>query len=197
MIAYLKGKILKKIQSSIIIEHNQVGYLLEIIDPEIFIQGDIYELWIHTHVREDSIRLFGFRMVKELELFNLLLTVSGVGPKAALAILGLSYETIVNGIISKTLSKEKITGVGKKTLEKVILELNSKMSDIDVSEFAETSTHHKVKNQVYTECIEALLQLGFKDKEIDIAYKNILEKHDITKFEHSSDLLKHMLKLLR
>lgn len=168
MIAYLFGKVLKKTNNYIISNVSGVGYKVEMTTRNIE-KLTLYqevELWIYTFVREDAFRLIGFLTQEELQLFEQLLTVSGVGPKVALAILELDFSQIVNSINSKKIAELKISGVGKKTLEKVQIELLGKVENGNIG-----SNNLSIDNSQNEELVEALTSLGYKNSEITTMIK--------------------------
>lgn len=132
MIAYLKGKIVAKTNSYLILETGGVGY--QVFAGENFLAdaktGSEQEIYIHHQVREDASDLYGFKNLDDLNLFELLISVSGVGPKSALAVLSLAAtddirEAIVRGDASLL---TKVSGIGKKTADRLVLELKNKVS---------------------------------------------------------------------
>jgi holliday junction DNA helicase RuvA len=135
VIAHLRGQILYKIPNYVVIDCGGVGYELAIsvsTYTELREVGAEAILHVHTHVREDALQLFGFHDVTEKRLFEKLLTISGIGPKLAITVLsGISAERLVGAIRSgdhATLTK--IPGIGKKTAERVVLELKDKLDDL-------------------------------------------------------------------
>lgn len=135
MIAHLRGQILYKIPNYVVIDCGGVGYELAIsvaTYTELREVGAEAILHVHTHVREDALQLFGFHDVTEKRLFEKLLTISGIGPKLAITVLsGISAERLVGAIRGgdhATLTK--IPGIGKKTAERVLLELKDKLDDM-------------------------------------------------------------------
>ena len=135
MIAYLRGQILSKTPNAVVLDCNGVGYELAISVTTYTELGDLgaeARLHVHTHVREDQIALFGFAEPQEKRLFEKLLTISGIGPKLAITVLsGISADRLVGAIRSgdhATLTK--IPGIGKKTAERVVLELKDKLDDL-------------------------------------------------------------------
>ena len=131
MIAYLRGKILTKTLNACILDVAGVGY--QVFAGENFLSelrpGQEAEIYTHHQVREDASDLYGFKSLSDKELFELLLTVSGVGPKSALGILSLAAtddvkETIVRGDADLL---TKVSGIGKKTAERIVLELKNKI----------------------------------------------------------------------
>lgn len=132
MIAYLKGNIVAKNIHYVILETGGIGY--QVFAGENFLAdikiGEMAELFIHHRVREDASDLYGFRNLEELDLFELLLSVSGVGPKSALAVISLAStadikEAIIRGDANLL---TKVSGIGKKTAERLVLELKNKVA---------------------------------------------------------------------
>ncbi len=141
MIAHLRGLILSKRPNQVIVEAGGVGYDVAISVPTFTAlpaEGAEAALFIHTHVREDMIALFGFAQVAEKVLFEKLLAVSGIGPKLALTVLsGLSSERLVAAIRGHDhATLTRIPGIGKKTAERVVLELKDKLEDMATAPMA-------------------------------------------------------------
>ena len=135
MIAHIRGQILSKAPNAVVVECSGVGYELAIsvsTFTELRDVGAEARLHVYTHVREDALQLFGFAELAEKRLFEKLLTISGIGPKLAITVLsGISAERLVGAIRSgdhATLTK--IPGIGKKTAERVVLELKDKLDDM-------------------------------------------------------------------
>lgn len=131
MIAFLRGTIKHKNLNSLILEVGDVGY--QVFASDVFLNdlkvGSAAELYIHHHVREEADDLYGFKTPEDLELFELLLTVSGIGPKSALGVLSIASasdikEAIIRGDANLL---TKVSGIGKKTAERLVLELKSKV----------------------------------------------------------------------
>ncbi len=160
MIAYLKGKIITKNNNYIILETNGIGY--QIFVGENFSAnlklGDISEIYTHHRVREDVSDLYGFNSLEELELFELLLSVSGVGPKSALAVISLATPTdIIEAIIRGDANLlTKVSGIGKKTAERLVLELKSKVARISGSNISIGNTYSGTSDE-----LDALISLGY------------------------------------
>ncbi|HOZ53057.1 MAG TPA: Holliday junction branch migration protein RuvA [bacterium] len=170
MISYLKGKILYKLKNNIVLEVNNIGYTIFV--SENFLNelktGQLLEVFTHQYVKEDALDLYGFKSLEELEFFKLLISISGVGPKSALSVLAIANladikESIVRGD-SHLLTK--VSGIGKKTAERVVLELKDKLFkmggdyDLSVSSFA-------------GEEIDALMALGYSMLEAREALKQV------------------------
>ena len=189
MIGRIQGKILEKIPPYILVDCNGVGYEIEVpmttfYDlPEV---GSEVELLTHFLVREDAQLLFGFATDQERIIFRKLLKVNGIGAKASLSILGgMTVNELTHSIQTQDVnSLTKIPGVGKKTAERLILELKDKFSD---TEFATS------KNQGSSELSDiqnALLALGYNQKDILTVTKDLDENVTV------NDGIKQALKLL-
>lgn len=159
MLAYLEGKIIAKNQSSLIVVNAGLGYRVFVSEKQLTESqlGESIELCLHHHVREESDDLYGFRTWEELELFSLLLSVSGVGPKSALGILALASAaeikaTIVQGDADLL---TKVAGIGKKTAGRLVLELKNKFAHLDL-----TSNNSQSASATSDE-LDALISLGY------------------------------------
>lgn len=194
MIAYLKGKILEKSENLIILEVNNVGYEVNIsLNTYLTLANkEECELFTYLQVKEDGVSLFGFSTKSEKELFTNLITVNGVGPKMAITILsGASITDIVTAIVSedsKMLSKFK--GVGKKTAERIILELKEKLGETMKLESGDLASVD-LRNDVVNDCIMALVALGLSKSE---AVKRI--KENISDSDTVETLIEKILKNL-
>ncbi|HEC65330.1 MAG TPA: Holliday junction branch migration protein RuvA [bacterium] len=191
MIGYISGKVKIIIGASTIVDVDGVGYKLEIagIEP---MEGNEIELFVHTHVREQELRLFGFKTSDELEIFERLLSVSGVGPKVALALISeLGVNEIVNAVKLEKPEELKVTGVGIKTAEKIVVELKDKF-DLLVIDSSGDATHSKSGSKLYGEALEALNTLGFKTSEAASRIKGLIR--DNPKIKSASELIKEFLK---
>jgi Holliday junction DNA helicase RuvA len=164
MIAHLRGLILAKSPNQIILECGGVGYEVAIsVATFSALPGEGAQAAVHvyTNVREDQIALFGFAELPEKRLFEKLLTISGIGPKLAITVLsGISADRLVAAIRSgdhATLTR--IPGIGKKTAERVVLELKDKLEDMAVPVAAGSVTHHGPAGD---DAISALVNLGYQ-----------------------------------
>jgi Holliday junction DNA helicase RuvA len=194
MIGYLKGKILNENSKGVLLLVGGVGYKVECPRMVSKIDKDEeVELYIYTHVREDSLRLFGFNTESELNLFEELLSVSGVGPKVALGIVASNeISDIISDIVTGGIVNYKISGVGKKTLEKIVIDLKTKMSKIDLGEnFNGKQIGRKnVGNDNISQANLALQSLGYKNTEIE----NILNGIDGIENLSLNEIIKVALK---
>ncbi len=165
MIAHLRGQILSKSPNAVVVDCGGVGYELAISVATYTEIGDVgaeARLHVYTHVREDAFLLFGFVEITEKRLFEKLLTISGIGPKLAITVLsGISAERLVGAIRGgdhATLTK--IPGIGKKTAERVVLELKDKLDDL--AGFAAAGVGAKPSLGATAEdVLSALVNLGY------------------------------------
>jgi len=139
MIGQLRGRLIDKRQNQVLVDVSGVGYLVQVPLSTFAALGDLRNevtLLIHTHVREDALALYGFLTSREKHLFEMLLSASGVGPSLALKILsGMSVEELVPAIRNSDLARlTKIPGVGRKTAERMVVELKDKLDSVAVAE---------------------------------------------------------------
>jgi holliday junction DNA helicase RuvA len=170
MIGYLKGTIISSNRNPLIMLCGNVGYLVHVL-PRIFSElkfGSEQSLFIYTNVKDDAIDLFGFKTEEELDLFNLLLTVSGIGPKTALTIVDRGVDPVKKAVTGSDVDFfQTIPRLGKKNAQKVIIELKSKIGsirDLDLSESASNETK---------ELLDALISMGFVKSEILLALRKL------------------------
>lgn len=191
MIGYLTGKIISTKPTKIILDVNGVGYNINIsINTfEKISEKESVSLFIYTNVKEDSITLFGFYSETEKEMFELLISVNGIGPKLGQSILsGIQVEDLRNAIQSGDVSRIiSIPGIGRKTAERLMLELRSKVDNIASSE--EVHSSFSIKN----EAIAALTTLGYNIKTAENSVREILLKNSDINLE---ELIKNSLALL-
>ena len=169
MIAYLSGKVKFLFDDACILDVHGVGYKIFVDSQtrQVLNLGEAAELFIHTAVREDAINLFGMKNQSTFELFELLLTVSGVGAKSALAIVSkISAADFARAVASQDLKTlMRLPGVGKKSAERILLELKDK-----VQTFAEDNSSFLIPNSSLTDAAEALEALGYTQAEISAAF---------------------------
>jgi holliday junction DNA helicase RuvA len=163
MIAHLRGRLLSKSPNQAILECAGVGYDVTISVATFSAlpsEGTEATLHIHTHVREDQIALFGFSETQEKRLFEKLLTISGIGPKLAITVLsGIDASRLITAIRSgdhATLTR--IPGIGKKTAERVVLELKDKLDDLATAIPTTGGPHHGPAGD---DALSALVNLGY------------------------------------
>lgn len=171
MIAHLTGTLLAKHATSVIVDVGGVGYEVTIPVTTFYDLGETntpVRLQIYTHVREEALQLFGFRTLRERELFTLLISVSGIGPKSAVAMLsGMSADEIVTAIRQSNYARiTSIPGVGRKTAERLVIELRDKMAALSSPALEEQiaaggPTAAQSEDALREDTLAALLQLGF------------------------------------
>jgi len=188
MIAYLKGKIKFVQDGYVVLLVNDVGYKVETAGKD-YMENQEVELFIHTHVREQEFRLFGFKSQSDLDLFEKLLGVTGVGPKVAMTLLSqLGDDKIIYAIENQNPHALKTNGVGIKTAEKIILELRNN-KDLKAKQ---VFSNLPVKNAIVSEAVSALEGLGYKRYEIENEFSGISIQEDWG----SEDIIKVLLKRL-
>jgi len=176
MIAHLRGKLLAKHPNQAIVETGGVGYEVAISVPtfsDLPAPGSEVALHIHTHVREDQISLYGFMRPAEKTLFEKLLTVSGIGPKLAITILsGMAADEMTGAIRSNDVAKlTRIPGIGKKTAERMVLELRDKLPQGE-TELAAAFAMNPVEEDVLSAMVNLGYQRPLAEKALMVAAKN-------------------------
>jgi Holliday junction DNA helicase RuvA len=178
MIAQLRGTLGDKRPNQVLVDVGGVGYLVHIPLSTFYALGDLHSnvtLLIHTQVREDAISLYGFLSAREKHLFELLISASGVGPVLALKILsGMSVDDLVPAVRSGDLARlTRIPGVGRKTAERMIVELRDKLAAIEIPEDARKPV---TTSGTSGDVVSALLNLGYDqhaaEQAVDRAGKN-------------------------
>ena len=163
MIAHLRGKLLAKHPNQAIVEAGGVGYDVTISVPtfsDLPAAGSDVSLHIHTHVRDDAIALYGFLRPAEKTLFEKLVTVSGIGPTLAIKILsGIAADDMVGAIRGNDVARlTRIPGIGRKTAERMVLELRDKLPEAGPAAVVATSTLSAIEEDV----LSALINLGYQ-----------------------------------
>ena len=203
MIRYIKGTLEMIEEDAVILDNQGIGYRI-LVSPAMMdrlpVMGGEMKLYTYLNVREDAMQLFGFGNVDELEIFQMLITVSGIGPKAGLSILGtLSADDIRFAVLADD-AAAKAPGVGAKTAKKVIVELKDKIAAKEtvnaVLEKAAGNGAVKEENagvsKASAEAVEALAALGYSAAEALKAVKQIENAGELT----TEELLKQALKLM-
>ena len=181
MIAFLTGKLIEKSANLVIVDVGGVGY--EVAIPlstfyEIGEEGETVELRVYTNVREDAIQLFGFKTQREKDLYLKLISVQGVGAKSGITMLsGMSADEIISALRTENLAKlTSIPGVGRKTAERLVIELRDKVSELSsgVSAGASMSAAASVGAEgVYDDALSALVNLGYKKDAAEKALQQV------------------------
>jgi holliday junction DNA helicase RuvA len=185
MIGLLRGRLLEKRPNQVIVDVTGVGYLVAIPLSTFAAIGELHgevTLLIHTHVREDALSLYGFLSQREKHLFELLLGASGVGPSLALKILsGMNVEELVPAIRSGDLGRlTKIPGVGRKTAERMVLELRDKLETVS---FEAEKPSPASPAGVEADVKSALLNLGYDERTADAALSEAKHEAGAANFE--------------
>lgn len=184
MIAQLRGQLADKRPNQLLMDVNGVGYLVHIPLSTFYAVGELHTevtLLIHTHVREDALSLFGFLTSREKHVFELLLSASGVGPVLALKILsGMSVDDLVPAIRAGDLARlTRIPGVGKKTAERMVVELRDKLATMETAASAPPSSRSGLESDV----ISALLNLGYERRAAEKAVEDVQSSGTASSFE--------------
>jgi holliday junction DNA helicase RuvA len=187
MIAHLSGRLLSKEPNTVIVDVSGVGYEVNIplsTFYELENEGSDVKLRIYTHVKEDALQLYGFKTTRERELFINFISVSGIGPKLGIALLsGMSADELIASIKSNNLARlTLIPGVGRKTAERLIVDLREKMTALaasQVSEDAGTGTEAPIpssEDDVRSQALSGLLNLGYQKSAAEKAIDSVLRE---------------------
>ncbi|MBM3889175.1 MAG: Holliday junction branch migration protein RuvA [Verrucomicrobia bacterium] len=181
MISFLRGKLVSATPAQVVLDCNGVGYEIAIplssFDKLPAVGGDV-RILTYLHVREDAHQLYGFMTEQERELFKLLLSVSGIGPKIALTVLGgMSAVALKGAIVSNDVkSLSKIKGVGAKTAERLCVELRDKIGEIGALEAAAARHALTAEEQKLNDAILAMVSLGYKQLEAHKAIRAAFDR---------------------
>ena len=182
MIAFLTGKLLDKQANTVIVDVGGVGYEVSIPLSTFYELGDAgsdVQLRIYTHVREDAIQLFGFKTERERELYLKLISVQGIGARSGITLLsGMSADEIISAIRSNNLVKlTSIPGVGKKTAERLVIELRDKIDDVSApSEDGKAiAVGAAAADSIYDDALSALIHLGYQKNAAEKALKQAMQ----------------------
>ena len=176
MIAFLSGKLLEKQANTVIVDVGGVGYEVSIPLSTFYELGEIgsdIRLRIYTHVREDAIQLFGFKTNRERDLYLKLISVQGIGAKSGISLLsGMSADEIILALRTEDLARlTSIPGVGRKTAERLVIELRDKVSEAALGAAAGGSSSNEAAtgvDAVFEDALSALVNLGY--------HRNLAEK---------------------
>lgn len=197
MIALLTGRLAHKSPDAIIIDVNGVGYRVQIPFStyyELPEEGKTVSLSIHTHVKEDSISLFGFRTIAEKEFFQRLISVSGIGPKMARDILSnIQPEELAAAIVQGNLVRlSSIPGIGKKTAERLVLELKEKVRKMGMAPSAQEAPSSETPAEVADDVASALVNLGYKEAVV----RKVLAEMSVEPHASTEAVLRQALRVL-
>src|SRR6202789_1475958 len=193
MIGSLRGKLIDKRPNQVLLEVGGVGYVVQIPLSTFTSLAALHSdntLLIHTHVREDQFSLYGFLTAREKHCFELLISASGVGPSLALKILsGMSLDELIPAIRKGDLAQlVRIPGVGRKTAERMVVELRDKLAAVDVPEGGKPAT----RSQLESDVASALVNLGYDERSVE----NAIAKSRSTVGNDFESLLRASLQVL-
>ena len=197
MIAHLKGKLTHKSPVAIIIDVNGVGYQVFVPLSTFYALPELeseISLGIHTHMREEALKLFGFYTIDEKIIFEKLITINKVGPKLALTILsGMPPADILSTINSNDIVKlSTIPGIGRKTAERLILEMRDKLDGLSL-DFVATKNPSPEKG-LFDDALSALVNLGYKKSQAELALKKVYAES--AEYNSIENLIKDSLNLV-
>ncbi len=185
MIGYLSGKLLEKEANTVIVDVGGIGYEVTIPLSTFYELGEVgedVELRIFTYVREDTLQLFGFKTLREKELYLKLISVQGIGAKSGISMLsGMSADEIIVAIRTDNLARlTSIPGVGKKTAERIVIELRDKLNDLTTGETLATMDQGtrpvEAVDEVYDDALSALINLGYQQNAASKALKKAIQE---------------------
>lgn len=184
MIAYLSGKLLEKQANSVIVDVGGIGYEVNIPLSTFYELGEVgadVQLRIYTHVREDVLQLFGFQTERERLLYLKLISVQGIGAKSGISMLsGMSADELIVAIRTDNLARlTSIPGVGKKTAERIVIELRDKLNDISSGTIQDNLAAAQTSlpaDAVYDDALSALTNLGYQRNAAEKALKQAVQE---------------------
>ncbi|MBU1298977.1 MAG: Holliday junction branch migration protein RuvA [Bacteroidetes bacterium] len=181
MYSYLQGKLVSKSPTEVVLDVNGVGYFLNIslsTYEKLDSSSSQIKIFTYLHVREDALQLFGFATEAERDMFKMLISVSGIGPKIAQGILsGINTEELRTAFQTGNIATlTSIPGIGRKTAERLVLELRDKLGkiDIEISTLPTSSQQLKIRN----DALNALLSLGYNRTTAERAIRQVLKDTD-------------------
>lgn len=185
MFNYIRGTLVHKGKDSVVVDNHGIGWLISV--PSTVISGlpaavEEVKLFTYLAVREDDVQLYGFLSAEDLALFKLLISVSGIGPKAALGVLStLSAAEFYLAVMHenvKTLTR--VSGVGDKSAKRLIIELKEKVSALGAPETIRTVPWHAAPDDAYSGALEALLALGYNGNEAQMALEAVENREQLS-----------------
>ncbi len=197
MIAQIRGQLIQKNPGWVIVEANGVGYQVHVSLTTFYDLPEVEQpvrVFTYTHVREDTLQLYGFSTALEKEIFQFLISVSGIGPKLALNILSgiaapLLIASIASGDVNRLLS---IPGVGRKTGERMILDLKDKVQKLE-SRVSLPPQAPPPPHEFFEDIVSALVNLGYKKNQAEVTVENIIQLKPEIRLEEA---LKESLRIL-
>ena len=190
MIAFLRGRIVDKQPNRIIIDIQGVGYDVHVPLSTFYEIGEVgtdVALRVHTHVREDALQLYGFLTELERQLFERLIGISGIGPKLAVAVLsGMDPRDLVTAVQRADVARlTSIPGVGKKTAERIVLELKDRLAQIVMPAAADTAPPASGADRLRADLLSALQNLGYHRPQAEKAIESAVKSMPDPTFEQA------------
>lgn len=190
MISYIKGEIQFIDDASVSVLSSGIGWDIHTFIPEQYTAGTHAEFFIYSHFRESEISLWGFKSSNELQCFKLLISVSGVGPKTAQALVGdRGVDKICHAILNNDAATLRVPGVGSKTSQKIIIELKNKIGKLQYSKDIDVSSMQSSSSD-FSELYDALGTLGYRQNDVKI----FIDKLEITTELSTEELIKLFLR---
>jgi Holliday junction DNA helicase RuvA len=180
MIAFIRGRLLDKQPNRLVVDVQGVGYEVLVPLSTYYDIGDVgteTSLHVHTHVREDALQLYGFRTLVEQQLFERLIGISGIGPRLAVAVLsGIEPHELVRAVQRGDIARlTRVPGVGRKTAERIVLELKDRLGQIALAAQGEPEPPDDELNRVREDLVSALHNLGYHRPLAERAVDAVLE----------------------
>jgi len=190
MIAFLRGRVHDKQPNRVIVDVGGVGYEVHVPLSTFYEVGDLgseVALRVHLHVREDALQLYGFLTELERQLFERLIGISGIGPKLAVVVLsGMETRDLVAAVLRADVARlTGIPGIGKKTAERIVLELKDRLAQIAVPAVSGAAPGASGANRLRADLLSALLNLGYHRQQAEKAIDRTLTSTPDATFEHA------------
>ena len=190
MIAFLRGRVHDKRPNQVIVDVGGVGYDVHVPLSTFYNLGDEgadVSLRVYTHVREDALQLYGFLTELERQLFERLIAISGIGPKLAIVVLsGMETRDLVAAVQRADVARlTTVPGIGKKTAERIVLELKDRLTQIEVPAAPGAAAESSSADQLRADLLSALLNLGYHRQQAEKAIDATVTSNPSASFEHA------------
>ena len=190
MIAFLRGRVLDKQPNKVIVDVQGVGYELHVPLSTYYDVGDLgaeVSLRVHTHVREEALQLYGFLTTLEQQLFERLISISGIGPKLAIAVLsGIEARELLSAVQRGDVARLiGVPGIGKKTAERIVLELKDRLAALAVPAGIDVAAMATPGDRLRADLLSALQNLGYHRPAAEKAVETTLSAGSDATFEHA------------
>jgi holliday junction DNA helicase RuvA len=190
MIAFIRGRVVEKQPNRIVVDVHGVGYELHVplsTYYDVGEEGSEVSLRVHTHVREDALQLYGFLTVLEQQVFERLIAISGIGPRLAIATLsGIETRELVTAVQRGDVARlTRVPGIGKKTAERIILELKDKLAHVVVPAGVDVAVIDASEGRLRDDLVSALQNLGYHRPAAEKAAESTLSSGTAPTFEHA------------